>query len=332
MLFILISAAVVAVAVLILLPGLQLRSARRLLEQPQITLADYLKAVNDRRVTLAQVLGGLVVLAGLFYTSQTARLQERGQLTDRISKAMDQLGNKDETINLGAIHQLSRIADDYDEERYPVLQILSSYLEVRRALPGPLRPSDCDATLRRTDYELPALSSQAVIAVLADQIQRLEKVKAGALEINHANLRHVNFSGAKFGEIQLSGDDLTGAQFVDSAFSAGSLLASSLLIHADLSRSDLRGVKLQHVCMAQARLRDAALQNADLSYADFRSVEDLRGTDFTNAKLDHADMRSVDLTEAKGLTADQLKTVRCDELTQLPIGLTSIRDQLGCER
>ncbi len=331
MALILITIAVVAVALLWLLPGLQLRSTKGHLKNAEIELSDYLKAENDRRVTIAQIFGGLVVLAGLFYSGRTVRLQESGQVTDRINKAVEQLGQSNVPVNLGGIHQLARIATDYDEERYPMLQVLASFVEVRAALPALLQVTDCDPFKIRQYEELPVSTSQAIINVLADQIPKL-KGKQEALEINHVSLRYVDFSGGRFGVIQLAGDDLTGAHFIGSQFSPQSVLASSQFIFADLTESNLSGVSLHHTCMAQARLRNAVLRDADLSYADFRAVEDLQGADLSGANLDHADMRGVDLTPVKGLTAQQLKTVKCDGATQFPQPLASLRATLECTK
>jgi hypothetical protein len=41
---------------------------------------------------LAQIIGGVLVLAGLYSSLQTFSLQREGQITDRFTKAIDQLG------------------------------------------------------------------------------------------------------------------------------------------------------------------------------------------------------------------------------------------------
>ena len=325
----LIAIAVIAIALLWSLPRLQLRSVKRGLKTSEITLTDYLKAENDRRVTIAQVLGGLAVLAGLFYSSRTVRLQENGQLTDRINKAVEQLGAQNLPVNLGGIHQLARIAADYDEERYPMLQVLTSFLEVKAALPSSLKVSDCDPFQLRQFDGLPTPANQAVISVLAEQIPKLDASR-NSLEINHVNLSYVDFSNGHFGKIQLAGDDFTGAHFIGSHFEPQSLLASSQFIYADLSNSNFSGVRLHHACMAQTRLHDAIFSGADLSYVDFRGVEDLNGADFTGADLSRADLRGADLSQVKGLTEQQLDRITCDEFTRFPSALDSVKDKLKC--
>ena len=63
---------------------------------------------KDLILTLAQILGGTALLLGLYFTwrgQQNAQAQleinRRGQITDRFTQAIDQLGSKDLEIRLG---------------------------------------------------------------------------------------------------------------------------------------------------------------------------------------------------------------------------------------
>ncbi|MEA2261908.1 MAG: hypothetical protein QOH35_2990 [Acidobacteriaceae bacterium] len=47
---------------------------------------------NEARKTLAQIIGGLLLLAGLYSSMRSLDLQREGQVTDRFTKASDQLG------------------------------------------------------------------------------------------------------------------------------------------------------------------------------------------------------------------------------------------------
>ena len=49
---------------------------------------EMLKAENDARVTLAQILGGIGLLSGLYFTWRNLRINEDGKITDRYSKAI----------------------------------------------------------------------------------------------------------------------------------------------------------------------------------------------------------------------------------------------------
>jgi hypothetical protein len=58
---------------------------------------DYTKLVDDYRKTVAQIIAGSALLAGLYFTWRTTRSAEDGRITDRFSKAVELLGasNKD---------------------------------------------------------------------------------------------------------------------------------------------------------------------------------------------------------------------------------------------
>src|SRR5262245_32276803 len=65
------------------------------------------------RQTLAQIVGGAVLLGGLYFTAQTLLTTQEGQITDRFTKAITQLGDTaDLTVRVGGIYALERIARD----------------------------------------------------------------------------------------------------------------------------------------------------------------------------------------------------------------------------
>src|SRR6266487_7025301 len=51
-----------------------------------------LKAQNEVRTTLLQGLGGVVLLVGAFFTYRQLRTTREGQITERYTRAIDQLG------------------------------------------------------------------------------------------------------------------------------------------------------------------------------------------------------------------------------------------------
>ena len=55
--------------------------------------AERLKAENDVRATLLQGLAGAFLLLGLYFTASTLQLNRQGQITERFTRAIDQLGN-----------------------------------------------------------------------------------------------------------------------------------------------------------------------------------------------------------------------------------------------
>jgi hypothetical protein len=124
--------AVLVLWLVIAVPPLVIRASR-----PDIRTAspaDQLKAENDLRGTLVTMLAGAAVAAGTIVAALNFNLQRRGQVTERFSKAIDQLGDRGETpsekldIRLGGIYALEQIAQDSPELHWPIMEVLAAYL------------------------------------------------------------------------------------------------------------------------------------------------------------------------------------------------------------
>src|SRR5262249_19741678 len=85
-------------------------------------------AENNARVTIAQIIGGLVVLLGLYATFKNVRVAEEGKLTERFSKAVELLGNVNLDVRLGGIYALERIARDSLKDHWTVMEILTAFV------------------------------------------------------------------------------------------------------------------------------------------------------------------------------------------------------------
>lgn len=120
------------------------------LDHAKATPTEVAKARNDVRTTLLQGFGGMVLLLGAYLTwrqtqiSRTAnrdelRLSREGQLTDRFTRAVEQLGSEDVAVRVGGIYALGRIAEESETERAAIADTLSAYVRkhapVRRMTP-----------------------------------------------------------------------------------------------------------------------------------------------------------------------------------------------------
>ena len=104
---------------------------------------------NEARKTLAQIIGGVLLLAGLYSSVRTldlqrvnVDLQREGQITDRFTKAIDQLGAVQPggavdadgkpkinlEVRLGGIYALDRIAHESAEDQSVIMEVLTAYV------------------------------------------------------------------------------------------------------------------------------------------------------------------------------------------------------------
>ena len=74
-------------------------------------------AEASTRTGLITGLAGLAALGGLAVTTHTYRLAEQGHLTDRYTKAIEQLGSATLDVRLGGIYALEQIATDSRQTR-----------------------------------------------------------------------------------------------------------------------------------------------------------------------------------------------------------------------
>ena len=81
-----------------------------------------LQAASGFRTALVAGLAGLAALGSLAMATRTYRLTQQGQITDRYTKAIDQLGSEKLETRLGGIYALERIAVDSERDavREPV--------------------------------------------------------------------------------------------------------------------------------------------------------------------------------------------------------------------
>jgi uncharacterized protein YjbI with pentapeptide repeats len=262
----------VLVASVLVLPA---RVVARDITTGDLTPEQRASAINGVRSTLVQGVIGLAALVGIFVAwqqLQTDREQSRtdreqlreqliltrqGQVADRFTRAVDQLGSDKLELRVGGIYALERIAKEATDgdARLVVAEVLSTYVRQH----SPLDPTG-SAAKRSAEDRLEARQPdvQAAVTVLArrtvlakDPPLNLSNVDLGKADLAKAQLRTTNLRGSRLQEADLSG--------------------------AQLQQADLRGVRLQ-----QADLREAQLQEADLTGAQ------LQGAILARAQLQHA--------------------------------------------
>jgi hypothetical protein len=314
-----VAAALVAVAVLVavlLLPRYLLNWD---LAGVKPVPANRANEVNAIRSTLMQGLAGLALLVGVFFTWRQLQVSRQGQVTDRYTKAVDQLGQAGLEVKVGGIYALERIARDSLADRLTIVEVLTTFIRLHSPLsPGTDKrqhPSSMEAKLlaaRSTDQRAPmrdrAPHIQAAITVLG-------RLPTTAGEKRSCGLSRVDLVSSDLGRRDLAEADL---HYSD--------LSSSFLRGADLRQADLTGVWFVRAVLIGARLhqadlRSAVLWQAHLEDADLRATDltaaDLTGARLNGARLDLADLRGADFSQAD-LTDTTLQGAVADDTTIWP--------------
>jgi len=293
---------------------------------------------NSNRVTIAQIIGGLALLSGLYFTylnvrtaqenvkasHENLRITEEGKLTERFSKAVELLGSDKLDVRLGGIYALERIARDSQKDHWTVMEVLTAF--VRENSPNkPVTEADKTKTTPEQNDSVATINEkeniESKIEKPNEDIQAIMTVigrrKWRASETKPLNLQVVNLSKLNLSELDLSKTNLRGATLIGANLIGANLRAADL-IRADLIGADLSEANLRRADLSEANLRRAYLSGADLSGAYLR-VADLRRAYLIGADLIGADLWGAYLREVRYLTIEQLiKAEKYDEALLSP--------------
>jgi hypothetical protein len=152
------------------------------------------QARNDARTTLLQGLGGLAVLIGAAAAYRQLRIAREGHVTERFTRAIDQLGHKNLDVRLGGIYALERITVDSERDRSTIAEVLTAF--VRGHAPWPPtqdgQPPEDLAVEGITPLQRWAPDVQAALTVLS----RREPAFGPDLDLRHTDLRGANLRTA----------------------------------------------------------------------------------------------------------------------------------------
>ncbi|MGW5667753.1 pentapeptide repeat-containing protein [Micromonospora sp. NPDC003776] len=271
----------------------------------------------QRVLAIGSLVSVLFVGIGLYITNEAnreqQRLTEQGQITERFTTAVEQLGQpgpEKVDVRLGAIYALERIMRDSAVDHPAVVQLLAAFVRVHAPAPN-LSPSPPSQLAKPPTPPPPPVDIQAALTVLGRREANRDRIGIGDdIDLSHTSLRGVDLHGASLRGVDLSGADLSGAD----------------LSGADLSATGLSGANLIGSDLGGTNLNTAFLLNADLRYADLASAE-LWGAELSGAKLADADLRNADVGEANGVTTESVRFACIGFGTTLPPGVVSPRDQ-----
>jgi uncharacterized protein YjbI with pentapeptide repeats len=269
---------------------------------------------------------------------ETLRLTEQGQITERFTRAIEQLGATDDKgemkleIRLGGIYALERIALDSPERDYStVMEVLTAY--VRENAPWPTKASnkspersfikpperdsvsdsspneaaEQDEGAEQQGVEPTTGSPRTDIQAILDILNRREENRVHHLELQGTHLQGANLQGANLRGANLRGANLSGAGLEEAILQRTHLQGANLR-GANLRGADLRGADLQEAAdlrganLQEARLQEARLQKADLQRAILEEAHlegaHLEGASLEKANLQRAHLEGASLDEA----------------------------------
>ncbi len=276
--------------------------------QSEISLA---QTRNSVRTTLIQAVGGALVLLTFAVGLGQLLVAREGQLVDRFTRSVDQLGNDKVDVRLGGIFALQQLAAR-PEYAQPVAEILIAYLKTHSRVldqeqevgsQQSASKSKLDATsVVGADRETGARvrlrpDLQAALRILVrDGLWK--RVSASALDLSFVRVPYADLPGLDFSGIVLLGAVLDGSNLRQAHFRNADLRQASF-VRVDLLDADFEGADLSNADLSQARLDNAILRNAILEGTLFRDRASLMRADLADADATNADFSQAILISAK---------------------------------
>jgi Uncharacterized low-complexity proteins len=247
-----------------------------------VTEADLVNKYRSTSVQIvaiiAQIFGGIAIFAGLIFAWGNLTTAREGQITERFTRAVDQLGNEKLEIRLGGIYALERIANESDKDYWQIMEILTAYVrnnssfEVARkknvaALAMDIQVEESTKSKAPKSRKMP-IDIQAILNVIKRRKYSYLIGRPTLLNLNNTDLQMADLGKAN----------------LEMFFIQNANLKLAFLVGANLKRAILGGTNLQLALLLRA--------------------------DFQGAKLDGADLTGANLEGAKNLTIDQLSKVK----------------------
>ena len=282
---------------------------------------DAVDFANKARATLAQILGGLSILGtigvalwsakiaqaaqtnaetaqkNLKLTEDTAQKNlahlESSKITERFSKAIELLGNKDSLdVRLGAIYALERIARDSQPDHWTVMEVLTAFVREKSKDNEQEHQKKLEQT-PSAEFKL-AADIQAVLTVIGRRKRRTEETFDQRLDLREAYLPKANLSNGHFEK---------------------AILHNAYLVRAYLWKTHLEEAELWH-----SNLENAVLKDAHVEKTKFCGTE-LKGVILCGAYLKEADFYCPNfepILPVKNLDWSQLKEANLNDKPILP--------------
>lgn len=241
---------------------------------------------------------------------ETLALTSRGQVTERFTNAIDQLGQSGAgklDVRLGGIYALEQIARDSQDLAWPITEVLMAFVREHAPIDLERIRAQDDASRMKV-----AVDVQAALTVLG---RRSPDEDRGRLDLHETNL-----DGANLDEAELAGAALNGALLADAslkdanlegadlqnaylvlAILRGANLTAATLDLASLKLADLTGATLKGAHLSSCDLEGASLNHANLAGIigpAFLGAARLQGTNLTGATLAFSDLKDADLQDA----------------------------------
>ena len=302
-----------------------------MVNEPSFPPVEEAKRLSAARADVLRILTAIGALLAAVFTYWRIRIAEdvaassRDQvrasedqaITERYTRAVEQLADDNVHIQLGGIYALERIMVDSANRRESALaegrnvppddgstieQMLRRFVRYESERYRDSLPVDPDNSEPNPEQAADQRNVGAVLSAAVEVLGRRPLADGRvAVDLAGVNLPGINLAKARLHQVNLFGANLFGANLIRADLSDIALVGAQLhgvsLFAARLAGVDMTLAQLHGADLGQADLSGLSLVSADLTDADLTEA-DMRGADLRGANLSGANMSEVDLRDA----------------------------------
>jgi uncharacterized protein YjbI with pentapeptide repeats len=295
---------------------------------------DVVKTIISALGLIATLLAGIGLFVNYLNSQAEIQLTQQRLITERFSKAVEQIGSGKEEVVIGGIYSLERIAKDSPKDQWTIMEVLTSYIRKNSPIPSnieQLKPEE----RQKAPEKLPSVSIPVQAALTVIGRRKVENDQAGdnlaettnpnkikildlsgtnlrGADLNRADLNRANLNGAYLNGAYLDGANLIGAKlngaYLEEANLIGAKLNGAYLEEANLNRANLNRANLEGAYLNRANLNRANLYRANLKGANLGGANligaNLNGAYLIGANLNRANLNGADLIAANLIAAN----------------------------
>ncbi|MBD1907821.1 pentapeptide repeat-containing protein [Funiculus sociatus GB2-A5] len=246
---------------------------------------------------------------------ENAKAAQDKQITERFTKAVEQLASQEIAVRLGGIYALERIAKDSDKDHWTIMEVLTAFVREPPPLKVPLEEEkpllELPPHIQKIKDDKPPkklrIDIQAALTVIGRRNCKNEEENQ-RLDLHNTDIRGADLSGANLKKANLNAAILEGAILVKADLEEAYLMGANLkkadlntaiLDSAILTQANLEGAYLTGANLKKAWLEEAILKRTELSFADLKEAQlikaDLEGAILIEAKLEDAKLKDANL-------------------------------------
>jgi uncharacterized protein YjbI with pentapeptide repeats len=280
-------------AIIWLLPKLQLSKHKT----DQISQSDLIDLENKLRQTISQILGGVLLLSGIYFSySENTNLKFK-QNTETLSNSLKQLNDSVTAIRIGAIYTLNKLSINSEEDKDIITDIFANYISKNNR-----------DSLNRNKEEI-----QLIFNLIGKGKFSNERIKIYNAHFSNLKISNLDFSKMTFIHCSFDSCDIWYTNFTESSLSESTFLNCGMLTcnftnatifggsfkTTNLDGSDFTDAWLPSVYFNDCKLNSAIFRNTKFgntvtmgNYNSHTLEDSITGTN-QKTKIENSDIRFV---------------------------------------